>query len=174
MKARDAKVGHKYLTQKGTAATMTGHKDGKIVMTLASGIVFRCGPDYELKPVNCADGKAHNPKAGQKDNAAQTGKAAKVVTAPEQKNTDGGNDIGATAAKPPHGVSLASIIDPFLLSGGHTVGDIAIEVRNKAGNAAQGKDVEANVRARMVTYTRKGWRVVKDENKRVKVVQGKV
>ncbi|MFA5162868.1 MAG: hypothetical protein WC421_11585 [Elusimicrobiales bacterium] len=155
MKARDAKVGHKYLTQKGATVTMTGEKDGKFVMTLTSGIVFRCGPDYELKPVNGNAG----------------GKVAKAA-APKQKLPEQTNAVSATAAKP-RGVSLASIIDPFLLSGGHTVDDIAIEVRNKAGDAARGKDVEANVRARMVTYTRKGWRVVKDENKRVKVVQGK-
>ena len=151
MKASEAKIGHKYLTRTGAMATMSGEKDGKIVMTLASGITFRCGPDYELKPI---DGKAHKPNAGQK---------AKVVVELEQK----------TAVKTPRVVALASIIDPLLVSGEHTVSDIAVEVRNKAGDAVNGKDVEANVRARMVTYTRRGWRVVKDAEKRVKVVQGK-
>jgi|GEM_PF-2321209 len=158
MKASEAKIGHKYLTRTGAMATMSGEKDGKIVMTLASGITFRCGPDYELKPI---DGKAHGPKAGQK------AKAAKTVPAPEHKPA-----VTLTVAQP-RGVSLASIIDPLLTSGGHTVSDIAVEVRDKAGDAVNGKDVEANVRARMVTYTRRGWRVVKDAEKRVNVVQGK-
>jgi len=161
MKARDAKVGEKYLSKTGAMVTKTGEKDGKIVMKLARGIVFRCGPDYELKLVSdAANGKVHNPKSRQK------GPAAKVVVAPRHENA-----ICATAAKPPRVVSLASIIDPLLLAGGHTVRDIAIELSNKAGDAGQGKDVEANVRARLVTYTRKGWLVVKDENKRVKVVK---
>jgi len=149
MKASEAKIGHKYLTRTGATATMSGKKDGKIVMTLASGITFRCGPDYELKSI---DGKAHK---------------AKTVVTPEHKPA-----VTLTIVQP-RVVSLASIIDPLLMSGGHTVSDIAVEVRDKAGDAVQGKDVEANVRARMVTYTRRGWRVVKDADKRVKVIQGK-
>ena len=35
----------------------------------------------------------------------------------------------------------------------------------------EGKDLAANVRARMHTYRRKGWQVEKDDKKRVKVVQ---
>ena len=149
MKASEAKTGQKYLTQKGVVATKTGEKDGKILMTLASGIVFRCGPDYELKPV---DGKTHKPSSAPK----------KAESAPKEKHV-------ADAPR----VSMGSIIDPYLLGGGHTVAEIAVELGRKAGDAAKGKDLEANVRARMVSYTRKGWEVVKDEQKRVKVVQSK-
>ena len=52
--------------------------------------------------------------------------------------------------------SLASMIDPFLLAGGMTVKEIAGELAKKAVEAAKGKDLAANVRARMVSYTRKG------------------
>jgi len=69
------------------------------------------------------------------------------------------------------GGSLAAIIDPMLLAGGHTTQEIAAELAKKAGEAAKGKDLAANVRARMVSYTRKGWKVEKDDQKRVKVVQ---
>ena len=162
MKASEAKVGEKYLSKTGATVTKTGEKDGKIVMTLDSGIVFRCGPDYELKPIKGADGKVHNVKAWQK------GKAAKVVSAPEQKIA-----IGTTAVKPPRATSLAAIIDPMILTGGHTVKEIAAELGKCAGDAAQGKDLNANVRARLVTYTRKGWTVAKDDKKRVKVIQPK-
>ena len=74
---------------------------------------------------------------------------------------------------PQQPTSLAAIADPLLLAGGHTVKEIAAELAKKAGNDAQGKDLEANVRARLVSYTRKGWQVIKDEKKRVKVVQRK-
>jgi len=68
--------------------------------------------------------------------------------------------------------SLAAIIDPMLLAGGHTTQEIAAELAKKAGDAGKNRDLAANVRARLVSYTRKGWQVVKDEQKRVKVVQG--
>lgn len=67
--------------------------------------------------------------------------------------------------------SLAAIIDPFLLAGGKTIKEIAGELAKKAADAAKGKDLAANVRARMVSYTRKGWKVVKDDMKRVRIVQ---
>ncbi|MFA5161912.1 MAG: hypothetical protein WC421_06665 [Elusimicrobiales bacterium] len=155
MKARDAKIGEKYLSKTGATVTMTGEKDGKIVMKLASGIVFRCGPDYELKPIKSSAGAVHKPEPTEPKSKIEK-------STPRQKPAVSGACM-----------SLASIIDPFLLSGGHTVRDIAIELSNKAGDAAQGKNLEANVRARMVTYARKGWRVVKDESKRVKIVQSK-
>ena len=68
--------------------------------------------------------------------------------------------------------SLAAIIDPMLFAGDKTVKEIAAELAKKAAEAAKGKDLAANVRARMVSYTRKGWQVKKDDQKRVKVVQG--
>lgn len=70
------------------------------------------------------------------------------------------------------GGSLAAIIDPMLLAGGKTIKEITAELAKKAGEAAKGKDLAANVRARMVSYTRKGWRVEKDDAKRVRVLQG--
>jgi hypothetical protein len=92
---------------------------------------------------------------------------------------NGNGKVGQAGAKAktakPHGAkqagSLAAIIDPYLTSGGHTIKEIAAELAKKAGGAANDRDLAANVRARMVSYTRKGWRVEKDEQKRVKVVQ---
>ena len=69
--------------------------------------------------------------------------------------------------------SLAVLIDPLLLAGGHTIKEIAAVLAKKAGDAAKDRDLAANVRARMVSYTRKGWRVEKDDQKRVMVVQQK-
>lgn len=101
-------------------------------------------------------------KNGQKQTKPTAKKAAKpqggkkVAAKPKGTNKDG---------------SLAAIIDPMLTTGGHTVAEIVAELAKKAGDAAKGKDLAANVRARMVGYTRKGWKVEKDDQKRVKVVQ---
>lgn len=70
-------------------------------------------------------------------------------------------------------VSLSTLIDPFLIAGSHTIKEIAGELAKKGGELAKGRDLAANVRARMVSYTRKGWQVIKDDEKRVKLVQKK-
>lgn len=67
--------------------------------------------------------------------------------------------------------SLAAIIDPMLAAGQHTVKEIAAELAKKGGEVAKGRDLEANVRARMVAYKRRGWQVERDEQKRVRVLQ---
>jgi hypothetical protein len=69
--------------------------------------------------------------------------------------------------------SLAALIDPMLLAGGHTVKNIAGELARKGGDLAKGKDLKANVRARMVSYTRKGWQITKDADKCVQLLPPK-
>lgn len=83
----------------------------------------------------------------------------------------GSKKIIAEAKGSPRTGSLAAMIDPLLLAGRMTVKEIAGELASKAPEAAKDRDLAANVRARMVSYTRKGWRVVKDDEKRVKLVQ---
>lgn len=68
------------------------------------------------------------------------------------------------------GPTLAELIDPMLKTGGMTVKEIAADVTKKAGEAVKGKDIEANIRARMVAHSRNGWQVKRDEQKRVKLV----
>lgn len=98
--------------------------------------------------------------------AKKNGKVAKTVAAAGAKKN--GPAQGATRDG-----SLAALIDPMLTAGKHTVQEIAAELAKKAGEAAKGKDLAANVRARMVSYTRKGWRVEKDDQKRVRIVEAK-
>lgn len=69
--------------------------------------------------------------------------------------------------------SLAAIIDPLLFAGGKTIKEIALEVATKGGSVAKGKDLQANVRARMVSYRRKGYRIEKDKERRVKLLEKK-
>lgn len=96
--------------------------------------------------------------------AKKNGKVSKKAVAKGEKTAD-------KAGAPGRGGSLAAFIDPMLATGQHTVQEIAAELAKKAGDAAKGKDLQANVRARMVSYARKGWQVVRDDKKRVRVVQ---
>jgi hypothetical protein len=146
MNAMQAEIGRKYLTRTGIPATVIGAKDGKVLLKLATtGSIIRVNGDYELKPLAGAM-LGHTSKSSKK--AATNAKSG--------------------AQKP---TSLAAIIDPLLLAGGHTAKEIAAELGKRAGEDAKGKDLEANVRARLVSYKRKGWQVLKN-GKKVRVVRG--
>ena len=152
MKASEAKTGEKYLSKTGIPATVTGTKNGKVLIKLeTTGTTVAVNGDYELKPY---DEKG-------------IGKESRILLKVNGK----GKKTGKAKAKKEG--SLAAIIDPYLLSGGHTIQEIAAEVTKKAGDAGKNKDIAANCRARMVSYTRKGWQVVKDDKKHVKVIQKK-
>ena len=152
MKANEAKVGEMYLSRTGIPVTVVGPKNGKTLIKLkTTGTFTMVNGDYELKPY---DEKG-------------IGKESKLLLKVNGKGKTAGK------AKAKNGGSLAAIIDPLLLSGGHTVKEIATELAKKAAEAAKGKDLEANVRARCWTFKKKGWQVVKDDKKRVKVVQSK-
>ena len=92
-------------------------------------------------------------------------------------NEKGGQAVAKAETAKPQGAkqtgSLAAIIDPYLTGGGHTVAEIAAELAKKAGDAAKDRDLAANVRARCWSFKKKGWQVIKDDKKRVKVVQAK-
>lgn len=96
--------------------------------------------------------------------AKKNGKAGKGGVVAGAKKVAGKNGGGRDG-------SLSILIDPLLLAGGHTIKEIAAELAKKAGDAAKDRDLAANVRARMVSYTRKGWQVKKDDQKRVQVIQ---
>ncbi len=148
MNAIKATIGEKYLSKKGTPVTVVGHKGDKIILKVSgSDNEVPVAKDYELRPYN----------------RAQVSKDARHL---EQLN-------GAKAGRKPRGESVAAIIDPLLFSGGKTVKEIAELVTKKSAALAKGRDMEANVRARMVTYSRKGWKVEKNDRKHVKVVKSK-
>jgi len=152
MKANEAKVGEMYLSRTGIPVTMVGPKNGKFLIKLkTTGTFTMVNGDYELKPYE----------------EKGVGKDSKLLLKVNGK----GKAEGKAKAKKEG--SLAAIIDPFLLAGGKTVAEITVELAKKAGEAGKGKDLAANIRARMVSYTRKGWQVLKDDKKRVKVAQKK-
>jgi len=64
--------------------------------------------------------------------------------------------------------SLASAIDALLLEGGRTMRGIIRELMRKAGAACRGRDVAANVRARLYWFRRKGRAVHRDVSGRIR------
>lgn len=66
---------------------------------------------------------------------------------------------------------LAPIIDAMLLAGGHTMRGIVRELRRKASSACQGRDLKANVRARLYWFKRRGYGVERDSRGCLKVLQ---
>lgn len=146
MEAIKATIGEKYLSKKGTPVVVLGHKGDKVILKVSgSDNDVPVANDYELRPYN----------------RAQVSKDALPL---EQVN-------GARGGRNPRGESVASMIDPYLLQGGKTVREIAELVSEKAGELAKKRNMEANVRARMVTYSRKGWKVEKNDRKHVMVVK---
>ena len=143
MNAEKAEVGKKYLSKTGVPVTVIGGKNSKIILRVeVSGNKVEVAKDYELF--------AYKESKISKESRA-------LVNSNSKK---GGHREG----------SLAAIIDPMLFTGTKTIREIAAELAKKAGASAKGKDLEANVRARMVSYKRKGSRIEKDDKKRVKVI----
>lgn len=147
MKAEQAEVGKKYLSKKGTPVTIIRFKGDQVILKVAgSENEVPVAKSYELKPYK----------------AAEVSKDARILIGANGKTTSG-------RGKSREG-SVASFIDPFLFAGGKTIKEIAELVTKQASAAAKGKDMEANVRARLVSFRRKGIRIEKDNLKRIKVI----
>ena len=147
MNAIDAKVGQKYLSKKGTPITVVGHKGDKVVLKIGvSENDIEVAKTYELKPYK----------------ESEVSKEANLIRAGLPKGSG-----------KPKGPSLSTVIDPILFAGGKTAKEIAALAIKQAPDLAKGKDVEANVRARMVSFSRKGWKIEKDDKKHVRVIKPK-
>ena len=147
MNAEKVEVGQKYLSKKGVPVTVMGTNGDKVVLRVeVSGNKVEVAKNYELLSYK----------------ESKVSKESKLLV----------NSNGKKSGERREG-SLAAIIDPMLLAGGKTIQEIADVVAKKAGQAAKGKNLQANVRARMVTFRRKGWRVDKDEKKHIRIIQSK-
>ncbi len=151
MNASEAKLNEKYLTKSGIPVVVVRRDGDKVVLraetTGNENTVERTYPlqAYTEEKVN-RDAKLLLKANGK---AKKDGKSGKKVR-------DG---------------SLAAIIDPFLVAGGHTIKEIAAELKKKAGPQANGKDLEANCRARLWSFKRKGYSVERDTQKRIRVIE---
>ncbi len=146
MKAEEGKIGERYLTKKGIPIKIVEIKGSQVIVKLENlNKQIGIPKNSEIKPYN----------------DKEISSIGKLVVKPENNKKQ----------KPVKEGSLASFIDPMLFEGKYTVKEIANEIIQKAKEYTQNKDIEANIRARMVTYKRKGYQVVKDKDKHVKVVK---
>jgi len=149
MTANKAEVGKKYLTKTGIPVTVFSAKGNKMVLKVeTTGNKTEVDGSYELRPYE----------------ESKMSKDAQLLIKAKGKSKN-----GASKGKSREG-SLAAIIDPLLFAGEHTVKEIAAELAKKAGTAAKGKDLEANVRARLYSFRKKGASIQKDAQKRLRIV----
>jgi hypothetical protein len=152
MQAEKAQVGKRYLSPRGVPLKVLGFK-GDNVRILIESI------DKEIDLRKTDEIRPYDETKISKD-------ALLMMRA-------NGKRGGKTPGAKPRADSLAAIIDPLLLAGGKTIKEVACEVAKKAGDAAKGKDLQANVRARMVSYRRQGHRIDKNGENHVKLVMKK-
>lgn len=150
MNANKAEAGKKYLSKSGVPVTLLEVKGSKVVLKIeTTGNKVEVDGSYELKPYS---------ESGVNKDARLLLKA-------------NGNGKAAGGRRKERAGTLAALIDPFLMAGTKTIQEIAAELKKKAGGLAAGKDLEANCRARLFTFRRKGYRVERDDKKRVRVVK---
>lgn len=149
MDAIKAAIGERYLSKRGTPVTVVGHKGDKVVLKIkGSENEIEVARTYELKPFK----------------ESEVSKEAKALESANGKAKMNGH---------PKAESLAASIDPLLFGGKNTVREIAEAVAKKLPDLSKGRDMEANVRARMVSFSRKGWKIERDDHKHVKVTNSK-
>lgn len=139
MGAREPRVGAEYATVSGLPVRVVAVSGGQVeLQSLASDSRFYVPAGYSLGPMtgsNLAVARRSHPDQAR----------GAVAGAPARTN------------KP-----LALIIDAMLLAGGHTMRGIVREVKRRASASCKGRDLRANVRARLYWLRRKGYRVERD------------
>ena len=149
MLAGTALVGTKYLSKTGIPVKVVEFKGDKVVLfSEATQTNITVSKNYPLQEF---------------DEQKVSSEAKTLMKA-------NGSDKSGKPGKP-KGETLASVIDPFLLAGGRTVEEIVKEIEKKKLPFAKDRDVNSNIRARMVCYSRKGWKIEKTDDKKVKVIK---
>lgn len=135
MPSPDPTVGKRYLTATGAPVQVLEVHEGIMTLQgLASDNRLRVPVDYPLR---------------QFDPKQAVGTMRPRPYTPRSKSVAA---LGSPAAAKP----LAPLIDAMLLAGGHTMRGIVRELRRKASAACRGKDLKANVRARLYWLKRRG------------------
>src|SRR5258708_16744204 len=152
MTAKEAQIGKKYLTKTGVPVTPVEQKGDKVVLRAeTTGNKIEVDKGYDLKTFN----------------EAQVSKDSKLLLKAK------GRAKGGKGERKVREGSFAALIDPMLLSGKFTIKQMDGELQRKAGDLCKGKNVQANIRARMFSYRRKGWTVERNAQKQIKVVPKK-
>lgn len=145
MSSLDPKAGNRYLTVTGAPVQVLEVHEGLMVLQSLASDNRLCVPaGYPLQPFD--QGKA-------------AWEMRPALYSPRSKKVKG----LAAPGKP-----LAPIIDAMLLAGGKTMRGIVRELRRKASAACRGKDLKANVRARLYWFQKRGSRTDRDAHGRLK------
>ena len=139
---RGLKVGQCYLTPTGVAAQLVGKVDGYLMLrSLATDTRFTLPAACPLKP---ADGEGVDARFRPPSPSPSEPQARSRREQP-----------------------LAPLIDAMLLAGNMTMRGIVREIQRKASAACHGRDLRANVRARLYWFRRKGRMAARDVQGRI-------
>ena len=137
MSSHNPRIGGRYLTATGVPVQLLEGCNGALVLqSLASDNRFSVSVTYPLEPLRGEPAFKLRPNL-------YVLRAVRI----RQAHTP------ATAKQ------LAPIIDAMLLAGGKTMRGILRELRRKASSACHGRDLEANVRARLHWLQKRGYRI---------------
>ncbi|MBI4657135.1 MAG: hypothetical protein HY746_10395 [Elusimicrobia bacterium] len=136
MKTLNLKAGKDYLTQSGLSVRVISFNNGNIILQgLASDNLFIVPVTYTLSSFRKAKSDIT------------------IRSNPYSKRIKRFEKLGGQP-KP-----LSPIIDALLLEGGRTMRGLVRDVKRRASSACKGKDVKANIRARIYWFKRKGFQV---------------
>jgi len=137
MPSHNPKIGSRYLTVTGAPVQVLEVHEGIMVLQgLASDNRFVAPTGYPLRPF--------------KGEAAAFESRLSPYRGPQSKKLR----RGQAQPKP-----LAPIIDAMLLAGGKTMRGIVREVKRRASAACKGRDVPANIRARLYWLRKRGCKI---------------
>lgn len=140
-------LGGRYLTVTGAPVQiLKAQEDDVLVQSLASDNRFYLPKEYPLCPFK--------PEAAVWDM-----RPALYLARSERPR----------APRMPVKKQLAPTIDALLLKGGLSMRGLVREVKRRASAACKGKDVSANIRARIYWFKRNGCRIKKNEYSQLKV-----
>lgn len=140
------KIGENYLTSTGLPVRVLRVENGRVVLrNLGTDDVIVLPATYPLEPFD--EGAATVPL---KPAPREPGPGSHSPAAQERK-------------------LLAPIIDALLLKGGISMLGVVRMLKRKASASCRGKDLQANVRARLYWLKRKGYTIDTDELGRLKV-----
>lgn len=129
--------GDRYLTVTGAPVQILKiQEDYVLVQSLASDNRFYLSKEYPLCPFK-PEAAAWDMRPGRYIARSEQPKSLRV--APQKQ--------------------LAPIIDALLLEGGRTMRGLVREVKRRASSACKGKDVRANIRARIYWFKKKGYQM---------------
>ena len=158
MKAGTAVVGARYLNKSGIPVKVVEFKDDKVVLySEVTKMEIPVSKNYPLR--ECVENEHPLSTESMKE---KVNALLDSIGSPTPKET---------VKVKPKGETMASVIDPYLFTGDKSVAEIVKAIEKRKLAITRDRDLHANVRARLVNYSRKGWKIEKTKDKIVKVVQ---